>query len=401
MTYDFDKPVYRKGTYSMKYDDKRFFEAFVPNIRLEDDTARFMLADMDFHCPEPITKALHRVADFGNYGYISLGGVPEFQASIIHWYQKRHGYTIAPEEIVYSCGALDGIEQTIAAFSQPGDGVVLCYPVYRNFTVSVLRLKRKVVGCHLLYDGQGNYQMDWAGFEKACADPNNKVFVLCSPHNPLGIVWKPEELARMADICRKNGVVLVSDEIHSDILRRGVTHTPILAAVEDKSNIIMVSGPNKTFNLMGLHCAFSVIQDEGLRKKFTEGYMPVQPTAFALAAMIAAYNECEDWLEQLIDYLDGNLQYAVTFLNERLPGIKVHIPDGTYILWMDFGAYGLGTPGLVQKTNIEANVCLDLGVGADPEQGENFLRLCATGSRKELAEALERLYQVFKDLPVK
>lgn len=397
MTYDFNYAAPRKGTYSMKYDDKGFFEAIVPGVRLDDDTIRIMLADMDFQCPPAITKALHRVADFGNFGYVTANAAPEFRDSVIGWYQRRFGYNIKPEEIVYSGGAIDGVERTITAFSKPGDGVILCYPVYSHFTSSVKKLERKIADCHLLYDGESNYEMDWPAFEQRCADPNNKIFVLCSPNNPLGIVWTPDELRKMAAICKANDVVLVSDEIHSDFVRGHAKHTPVLAAVEDKSNLILVSGPNKSFNLMGLHCAYSLIPDETLRKTFVTGYEPTQPTAFALAALITAYNECEDWLDQLNAYLDDSLAYAVDFIHSRLPKIKVHVPDATYVLWMDLGAYGLGPMGLVEKLNLEANVCTDLGISADPKQGADFVRICVTCPRAQLTEGLERIAKALEE----
>lgn len=398
MQYDFDHAVPRRGTYSMKYDDKAFFESFVPNIRLDDNTIRLMLADMDFHCAPAITRALHRVADFGNYGYVTVDSAPEFRQSIVAWYKHRFNCTIHPEEIVYSCGALDGVEQTIASFSHPGDGVILLYPVYSHFTSSVLRLGRKIVSCHMEYDGNSHYSIPWESFETVCADPTNKVFVLCSPSNPLGIVWTPEELERMATICRTNNVVLVSDEIHSDLIRQGSKHTPIIAATTDRRNLVMVSGPNKAFNLMGLHCAYSIIPDPTLRAHFCEGYVPVQPTAFALAAMIAAYTECDDWLDQLNAYLDANLHFAVEYLHRNLPKVKVHMPEGTYMLWMDFSAYGLGTRKLAAKTNLEANVCIDLGIFSDPEQGEHFLRMSVACPRPQLKEALQRLHNTFQSL---
>lgn len=397
MKYDFDHAVPRQNTYSLKYDDEDFFRSVIPDIRLDDNTIRLVLADMDFQCAPAITEALHRVADFGNYGYVTTGAIKEFHSSIISWYKRRHGMEVQPQEIIYSGGALDGVEQTILAFSQPGDGVIVCYPVYSHFMSSIQRLGRKVVNCQMLYDGDSNYTMDWEKFESCCAAPDNKVFVLCSPCNPLGIVWTPDELKKMAAICKEHGVVLVSDEIHSDFIRKGKKHTPILAAAEDNSNIILVNGANKTFNLMGLHCAYSIIPDEQLRAAFVRGYEPTWPTAFGAAAMIAAYNESEDWLDQLNDYLDDGLNAAVNFLHERMPKVKVHVPDGTYILWMDFSAYGLGVDGLLKKTNWEANVCVDLGISSDPEQGSQFLRMCLTNPKSQVMEALERIAAVFEN----
>ena len=319
MKYDFDHELRRFGTYSMKWDDDAFFKAITPNLRLDKDTIRLNLADMDFRTAPAVVKAMHRVADFENYGYVTASSAPEYKPAIIGWYQRRHGVTIQPEWIIHSNGALDGVEQTILAFSKPGEGIVLCRPIYRNFTNVIERTGRHVANCQMINRGTGAYEMDWEQMEEVCAQPENKVFVLCSPQNPVGRVWTKEELARIAEICRKNGVVVVSDEIHSDIIRKGVKHTPIIDAVEDLSNIIMVSGVNKTFNLMGLHCAYSVIPDETLRKQFQAGYEPAMPTAFALAGMIAAYNESEDWVDALNEYLDDTLTAAVEYMKEKLP----------------------------------------------------------------------------------
>lgn len=196
MQFDFGRVNDRTGTYTMKYDDEVYFRRLAPGIRLDKDTIRLLLADMDFRCAPAITKALHRVADFGTFGYTTADADPEYRNSIIRWYAKRYHMELKPEWIIHSNGALDGV----------------------------------------------------------------------------GRVWEKWELERMADVCRANGVVIVSDEIHSDIVRSGVKHLPILQAVEDSSNLVMVSGANKSFNLMGLQCAYSVIPDDGLRKKFLDGY---------------------------------------------------------------------------------------------------------------------------------
>ena len=180
---------------------------------------------MDFQCAPAITKAMHRVADFGTFGYTTADSTPEYKQSIISWYDRRFGMKLEKNWIIHSDGALDGVEQVIRAFSEPGDGVILCHPVYSNFTGVMHKLGRIVASCHLLQPTVGDYQMDWERFEQVCAQERNKVFVLCSPENPVGRVWTPDELVRMAEICRENGVVLVSDEIHSDFVRGGVKHS--------------------------------------------------------------------------------------------------------------------------------------------------------------------------------
>lgn len=397
MQYDFDHALDRRNTYTMKYDDSDFFRRVAPGIRLDEDTIRLLLADTDFPCAPPITAAMHRVADFGTFGYTTADSTPAYKDSIIHWYDRRYGLKLERDWIIHSNGALDGVQQTILAFSKPGEGVILCRPIYRNFTSVTDQTGRHVANCQMLNKGDGRFEMDWESLEKVCAQPENKVFVLCSPQNPVGRVWTVEELRRIAEICRKNGVVVVSDEIHSDIIRKGVKHTPIIAAVDDLSNIIMVSGVNKTFNLMGLHCAYSVIPDEALRKQFTAGYETPMPTAFALAGVIAAYNESEDWVDALNAYLDDSLTETVAYMKEKLPKVKAYVPEGSYVLWLDFADYGYPLPTLQEIIYQRANVALQKGTSHDPDQGGCFMRLCATCSKATLKEAVDRIAKAFAE----
>lgn len=397
MKYDFDHACQRFGTYSLKWDDDDYFRAKAPNIRLDQDTIRLLLADMDFRCAPAIAKAMRRVADFENYGYTTAGSTPEYKSSIINWYQRRHGTTIKPEWIIHSNGALDGVGQAIQAFSDVGDGVIICCPVYSNFRETINRANRKIVNCQMKCNPSGQYEMDWEKFEEVCAVEENKVFILCSPENPVGRVWHKDELRKMADICRKHGVVLVSDEIHCDIVRKGVKHVPIIDAVEDNSNVILVSGVNKSFNLMGLHCAYSVIPHNELRAKFCENYSPNMPTAFAIAGMIAAYEESEDWLDELNQYLDEVLQYTVAYLGQKMPKVKAYVPEGTYILWLDFSEYGYPPDILQYIINHKANIAVQGGLSHDPEQGSNYIRFCVTSPRAVIVEAIDRMAVAFDE----
>lgn len=395
MKYDFDTPVQRFGTYSAKWDDDDFFRIITPNVRLDKDTIRLNLADMDFRCAPAITKAMHKVADHENFGYTTATSAPDYLPAIIGWYQRRHNVTVKPEWVIYSNGALDGVEQTILAFSKPGEGVILCRPIYRNFSSVTERTGRKIANCQMINHGNGRFEMDWDNLEEVCAQPENKVFVLCSPQNPVGRVWTKEELCKTAEICRKYGVVVVSDEIHSDIIRKGVKHLPIIDAVEDLSNIIMVSGVNKTFNLMGLHCAYSVIPDENLRKRFKEGYNPAMPTPFAVAGTIAAYNESEEWVDELNEYLDDTMAFAVDYMKEKLPKVKAYLPQGTYALWLDFSDYGY-TPETLQYICYQmANVFIQKGLSHDPDEGGMFMRMCVTTSKAIVRRAIDRLADAF------
>lgn len=396
MKFDFDHAVDRGGTYSMKYDDPGYFFKRAPGIRLDKDTIRLMLADMDFQCAPAITQAMHRVADLGAFGYTTADAAPEYKAAIISWYQRCFDLKLEKDWIIHCNGALEGVAQAVRAFSQPGDGIILCHPVYSNFTGTIHQQGRKVAACHLLQPSLGEYCMDWEKFQKVCARPENKVFILCSPANPVGRVWSREELARMAEICRENGVVLVSDEIHSDIVRRDIRHLPIIEAAEDLSNIILVSGANKAFNLMGLHCAYSIIPDPALRERFEKDYGADMPSPFAIAAMIAAYTEGEEWLDQLNQYLDESLTLAVKAIGEKLPKAKAYVPQGTYILWVDFSGYGYTAEELQAIVNQKANVAVQGGISHDPEQGGQYLRLCLTSPKATILTAIDRISSAFK-----
>lgn len=401
MKYDFDHEIPRFGTYSMKWDDDDFFKILTPNMRLDRDTIRLNLADMDFRCAPPIAKAMHRVADFQNYGYTTANSAPEYTQSIIDWYHRRHHITIHSEWIVHSNGAIDGVEQAILAFSAPGDGIILCRPIYRNFTSITEKTGRHVANCQMINRGNGMYEMDWEQLEKICASPENKVFILCSPQNPVGRVWTREELHRLANLCRENNVILVSDEIHSDIIRKGVVHVPIIDAVDDLSNIILVSGANKTFNLMGLHCAYTIIPNENLRRQYTKDYDPPMPTPFAIAGMTAAYNECEDWVDQLNDYLDNTMASIVKLIEEKLPLVQAYLPQGSYVLWLDFSRYGYSPETLQELIYQKANVALQRGSAHDPDKGGQFMRLCVTCSKGKIVEAIRRISQAFEEYAAK
>jgi len=393
--YNFDTVIKRYGTYTLKYDDEVYFRKLAPNIRLDHETIRLLLADMDFQCAPAITNALHRVADFGTFGYTTAESDPEYKGSIIRWYTKRYSLLLKPDWLVHSNGALDGVGRTIEAFSAPGDGIIICSPVYSNFTSTIKRLGRKVVNCQKLQPFLGDYQMDWEGFRTVCSMKENKVFVLCSPENPVGRVWKKEELVHMAQICRENNVMLVSDEIHSDIVRSDAKHYPIIQAVEDNSNLVMVSGVNKSFNLMGLQCAYSVIPNDDLRKRFLDGYHTEMPTPFALAAVKAAYDESEEWLNALNAYLDNMLVFIVDYIKEKLPKARVYLPQGTYILWVNFCDYDFSPDVLQYLTNHKANVAVQGGSSHDPEHGGQYLRICLTSPKAVIQEAIDRMAEVF------
>ncbi len=291
---------------------------------------------------------------------------------------------------------MPAVNNAVRAFTNVGDGVIICRPVYGHFTDCIEReLYRRVVNVQLV-NHDGYYTMDWSAFEAACARPENRVFILCSPANPVGRVWTREELARICEITRRNHVLLVSDEVHCDLLTEGVYHTPILQATDDWSNLIMVTGINKTFNVAGLACANAVIPDDTLRGIFCKEFGHASLSPFAIAALISAYTECDEWLKALTVYIEGNFDAALAFLREHMPKVKVRKPEGTYILWLDFSAYGLSAKEIHRRIYDDANVLLQDGTVHDPDQGGQFQRMCVSCARAVMLEGLRRIAKEFE-----
>ena len=395
MKYDFDKIVNRRGTYSAKYDGVKLF-GMGSNVRFDEETIPMMVADMDFECPPAIVNAMHRVADHTIYGYTMHGTDERYFGSIVDWYKRRYDTVLNPEHIMYSAGSVVAINHAMNVFSNPGDEILITRPVYGHFTGMIeSETCHKTVSSHLIDDGTGYYTMDWADFEAKCARPSVRIFILCSPANPIGRVWTKEEIIKMAEICRKNHVLLISDEIHSDILRAGVKHYPITSIVEDLSNIIMVIGTNKSFNVAGLHCSNVVIPDDNLRGIFSQKFRSMMSSPFSTAASIAAYDESEDWLNELNKYLDESIDWSIEYLKEKLPKVRVWKPEGTYMLWLDFTAYGLSGAEVHERIYNKANVMLQDGNGHDPEEGECFQRMCIACPRSMIKEAIDRMSKEF------
>lgn len=394
--YDFNQIISRRNTYCMKYDG---LKASFPDAN--ENSIPLMVADMDFPTADPILDALHRTVDFKMFGYTSVKCVPDYASAVCNWWKKRFQTDFQPESVLNSPGTVAAIDAAIEIFTLPGDGVIVQRPVYGHFSEDIKKLHRVPVDNHLIADENGYYRMDFEDLEKKCANPNTTLMILCSPANPVGRIWTPEELQKAAEITQRHNVILISDEVHCDIVRKGNVHTPILKAVHDVHNIIMMTAINKTFNLAGLECSNIIIPNEDLRQRFSTHFAQLQlATPFAISALLAAYTEpeCESWLDQLNDYIDGNLQYAVDFFHEHMPWVKVYIPEATYCLWVDFSACGLSGEEIHNRIYHKANVFPQDGIVHDPEFGEHFQRICVPCARSILQTALERIAKQFQDI---
>jgi cystathionine beta-lyase len=357
------------------------------------------VADMDFLPPEPVVQALVRRARQGAYGYSAA--TPAFNQAVIGWMGRRHGWQIEPDWICATPGVVLALNMLVRTFVSPGEAVIIQPPVYHPFGHAIQKAGATVVTNPLIYEN-GRYQMDFADLERKAKDPSARMLILCSPHNPVGRVWGPAELARLGEICLDNNVLVVSDEIHGDLIYSGHVFTPfagISQAFSERS--IICTAPSKTFNLAGLQTSCIIVSNAVLRAQFMatldcHGLHLIN--AFGLTALQAAYEQGEDWLHQVLIYLEANLGFLEEFVRERIPQIEVIRPEGTYLVWLDCRKLGLDDAALKELMLKKARVYLDDGVIFGTE-GSGFQRINIACPRALLAEALERIRAAVATLP--
>lgn len=394
MKYNFDEAVNRRGTYSMKWDGGDLIRRFGIAERYDEESLPLFTADMDLPVAQPIIDALHKTVDHRIFGYSAFPAT--YFEAIQHWFKVQYDWEIQKEEIVYSPGTVHALAMAVRAFTEPGDGIIIQRPVYPPFTSVVEGNGRKVVNNRLKKDDQ-YYSIDFEDFEAKAALPDTKMFILCNPHNPTGRIFGPEELRTLSDICARHGVLIVADEIHGELIRVNQTFTPMAKTVDNSDHIITCTAINKTFNVAGLHCSNIVISNKDLREKFaaTLGFQLASP--FAMSALIAAYNEGQDWLDQLKVYIDGTIDWVAGFVANNLPKVKVRPPEGTYIMWLDFSGYGLHPDEVHDRIYNRANVILEDGVKFG-EEGLEYQRICVPSPRPMIQEAMRRIQRVFADV---
>jgi cystathionine beta-lyase len=391
MVYDFDQFVDRIGTNSVKWE---FMTRLDPQAT--EETLPYWVADMDYPCAEPILEALRERVERQIFGY-GNNRTAEYFRAVCGWYQHRFNWYVNSQDIVFSPGVIPAIGFLIELLTRPGEGVMMQCPVYYPFSNLIVNHGRNLVN-NSLVKCNGRYTMDFNDLEQKAKDPGNKVMLLCSPHNPVGRVWEAEELCTLGRICAENDVWIVSDEIHYDLVRRGVKHVPMEKAFpEYKQKIISLTAPSKTFNLAGLQSSNVIIHDPELRQRWQSElvgkYSIKAPNCLAIVAAQTAFLEGEDWLEQVIDYLDANMVMIRDFLQEHLPYAKYSIPEGTFLGWIDLSAYGYGPEELKQKMLREAKVLVEEGTMFGAE-GKGYIRINAACTRDVLSEGLERIARV-------
>ncbi|MCJ7568499.1 MAG: pyridoxal phosphate-dependent aminotransferase [Anaerolineales bacterium] len=401
MKYDFDREINRKGTNSVKWEFIKQRDDLLYREEPDDSSADTRLlpmwvADMDFPCPGPVVDALVERAQHRIFGYTSP--TESYYGAIVNWMKKRHGWEIEPEWICTTPGVVPALNMVVKTYISPGDSVLIQTPVYYPFNKAVENSDGVLVTNSLIYE-DGRYSMDFADLEEKTKDPQVKMAILCSPHNPVGRVWTRDELVRFGEICINNNVLVVSDEIHGDLILDGFVFTPFAGISEAfAQNSITCTAPSKTFNLAGLKTSNIIIPNEQVRSRYKKtlertGLRGVG--AFGVVALEAAYNHGEEWLAQVLDYIMGNLRCLEEYIAEHLPQITVVPLEGTYLVWLDCRRLGLGKLELEQVMLKEAKVYLDEGYIFGIE-GEGFERINIACPRSVLVEALERIRKVIE-----
>jgi cystathionine beta-lyase len=385
-TYNFDELIDRTNTNCIKYDGRQMFFG-------DADLLPLWVADMDFRTPDFIVEAIKKRAEHEIFGYTFRA--ESYTNSIVNWLKRRHNWEIKPEWITFSPGVVAGLTMAIEALSKPGEGVIIQPPVYFPFFDSVKGTGREMIENPLKLEN-GRFYFDLEDLKNKIT-PTTKLLLLSNPHNPGGMAWNKEELTALAQICLDNKILIISDEIHSDLIFEGYRHTP-LAGLSDEiaQNCVICMAPSKTFNTAGLTTSFLVIPN----KRHFVAYERVMRlphlhmgNIFGTAALEAAYTHGDEWLAQLLKYLQANYTYLEDFFSKNMPAVNVMKPEATYLIWVDFSAYGLSDEELNQKL-IEAGVGLNRGVQFG-KQGSGYMRINIGCPLSTLKEALIRIQKAF------
>lgn len=384
MTWNFDRIIDRRASESAKW---RVYDP---------DVLPMWVADMDFRSPEPVIQALHQRVDHGIFGYPCDS--QELTDVIVARLARLYGWKVEPEAVLFLPGVVTGFNLAAHAVTLPGDGILIQTPIY----YPMLRVPGNT-GCtldqmELTRRSDGQYEIDFDAFEATITD-RTRIFLLCNPHNPVGRVFRRDELERMAEICLRRNVILCSDEIHCDLVFSGHRHIPIASlSPEVEAQTITLMAPSKTYNIAGLHCSVAVIPNGELRKKFNAAKRGLVPgvTLLAQVAALAAYRDGQPWLEAVMDYLEANRDFLLEQVRDTLPGITMHKPEGTYLAWLDCREAGIpGSPHefFLNEAQVAFNEGASFGRG-----GEGFIRLNFGCPRATLEQALTQMRAALQTL---
>lgn len=378
MKYDFDTPVDRRNTNSLKWD---VAEGELP----------MWVADMDFQTAPEIIEALRERVSHGVFGYSDV--THEWYQAIIEWWKRRHNFTMEKEWLIFSTGVVPTISSIVRKLTTPNEKVLIQTPVYNIFFNSIINNGRQVLQAPLVYDGQA-YSIDFQDLEKKLADPQTTLMILCNPHNPIGKIWDRETLKKIGALCKKHHVIVVSDEIHCDLCAPEHNYIPFASVSEDcQNNSITCIAPTKTFNIAGLQTAIVSVPNENLRHKVWRGLNTdevAEPNAFAIQAAITAFTKGELWLEELRKYLQGNKECVLDYVDREIPQLSIVASDATYLLWLDCKEFTEHTKEFADFIRKKTGLYLSEG-GQFGGNGKQFLRMNITCPRVTILDGLDRL----------
>lgn len=400
MNSNFIKTVDRKNTNSIKWDfirDSSNFKTLkkISSLESEKPFIPMWVADMDFRSPQEVIDALIQKVNLGIFGYTYASD--SYYASIINWMKKRHDWEIDRKWISVTPGVVPALKLAIRAFVKPDEKVLIQPPVYYPF-FSAAECNNAKLEFNPLLQGKDRYCFDIEGFEKIISLGGIKVFILCNPHNPVGRVWTKDELLRIGEICLKNNVIVIADEIHSDLIYSWSKFTPFASINKEFADIsVSCTSASKTFNLAGFYTSNIIISNAKLKTQFDHTLYSSganEINLFGFVATEAAYIHGEKWLDEIMTYIEENYLYIESFIKNNIPGIKVFKPEGTYLVWLDISRLGLSRIEFNNLLINKAGIGLDEGV-AFGNQGEGFVRLNMATGRTNIEEAMHRLAEVF------
>lgn len=378
MSYDFDTPVNRRNTYSLKWDVK-------------ENELPMWVADMDFQTAPEVREAIQKRAAHGVFGYSIVP--EEWYQAYIQWWESRHGFRMDAEWLIFCTGVVPAISSIVRKLTTPAEKVLVLTPVYNIFFNSILNNGRQVLESRLQYDGE-SYSIDYADLEAKLADPQTSMLIFCNPHNPVGKIWQAEELRKVGELCRKHHVVVVSDEIHCDLTEPGLGYVPFASVSEDcRDNSITCIAPTKAFNLAGMQTAAVCVPDPVLRHKVWRGLNTdevAEPNAFAIQAAVAAFTRGGAWLDELRCYLHENKVWTTQYIQKEIPQLKVVASQATYLMWLDCSRLTDSSEELADVIRESTGLYLSEG-GQYGGDGTHFLRLNVACPRSVLEDGLNRL----------
>lgn len=378
MSYDFDTPVDRRNTYSLKWDVK-------------ENELPMWVADMDFQTAPEVREAIQKRAAHGVFGYSIVP--EEWYQAYIQWWERRHGFRMDAEWLIFCTGVVPAISSIVRKLTTPAEKVLVLTPVYNIFFNSILNNGRQVLESRLQYDGE-SYSIDYADLEAKLADPQTSMLIFCNPHNPVGKIWQAEELRKVGELCRKHHVVVVSDEIHCDLAEPGLGYVPFASVSEDcRDNSITCIAPTKAFNLAGMQTAAVCVPDPVLRHKVWRGLNTdevAEPNAFAIQAAVAAFTRGGAWLDELRCYLHENKVWTTQYIQKEIPQLKVVASQATYLMWLDCSRLTDSSEELADVIRESTGLYLSEG-GQYGGDGTHFLRLNVACPRSVLEDGLNRL----------